>query len=475
MGATLLRLYRCARIAWRALAAATAPRKLALQFFLQATVGILVLAMLVPPFENPDEFNHMNRVDEIANGGFVARRYDGPLTSGGNVDTGINRIDAMIGGIRFHPERKVTRAMMLNANAVQWGHRMPATFANTSIYSPFLYLPAVIGDRAGKLFGFSIARTLILSRAATGIACAAVAAAAIALAGEAAMYLFIVLSLPMSLFLFASVSQDGPMLALAAMAIALALCIQNESPAARPARFVAVCACVCLLGIGRPAYAPFCVLPLLLTGIAWRQRVAGAALAVAGIAAWSLIAAHWSLINAVGSIGVDPPAQMRALLMHPTLWGTLAHSVVTGAQGMEGSSFFRETVGILGWQDVFLPDWFYIVAGCAWLGSVIVILPRDRPGLPPGAQGALFIAGAAAVVLVFLLEYLTWTPVGLPVVQGVQGRYFLPIALFLPGMLPNLRSAAAARICVPARILLLGFPALSIAVMVSCVVRRYYV
>jgi uncharacterized membrane protein len=456
------------------LAGATHPRRLAFQFFFQCSVAVLILALLVPPFENPDEFNHANRVDQISQGGLIATRFNGKRTSGGVVDTGINRIDAIIGPIRFHPERKVTRAMMLEARAIRWGARAPTTFANTSIYAPFLYMPAVVGVWLGKTLGLSITRSFVVARAISGLVCVLLASMAIAFADEAAVFLFIVLSLPMSVFLFASVSQDGPMLAMAAGAIALLSVLQKRPERAGCFCLIALCICLAALGIGRPAYATFCVVPLLLPRTGLRQRIVASAVSLCAVAVWSLVAAHWTMINAEAFRAVDPKAQIFALIRHPATVWTLATSVVTGAQGMEGSSFFREMVGILGWQDVILPDFFYGIAGCVLAGATVVSLARSTNLLPWWAMGVAALAGAGAIFLIFLLEYVSWTPVGFPIVQGVQGRYFLPVLLFLPAMLPALRNAIYRRVCAPITVVLLIFPLVSVAVTVAAVVHRYY-
>ncbi len=459
---------------YRMLLTATSPRSLAAQFWYQASIAVLILAILVPPFECSDEFNHFERADQISAGGLVATRYGGPRTSGGTVDAGINRVDAIIGVVRFHPERKVTRPMIDAAYAVQWGESLPTTFANTANYAPFLYVPAALGVRIGLALRLSVARTLIVSRILNGLACVSMAAAAVALAGEAAFFLFAALSLPMALFQFQAVSQDGPMISLAALAMALVSRISGAGRAARRWWLAGLTVCLALLALGRPTYAPFALVPFLLPRLSWRDRACCALCVIVPVAAWMLLTSRVTFFNAEDFRGVDAARQLAGLMRHPGLAWTLAESVVTGPQGMEGQSFYRETVGILGWLDVTLPGWFYVLAGAVLASAIIVILAREKPVVPPLSQAGFFLAGAGALSLVFVLEYLSWTPVGLAFVQGVQGRYFLPIIMFLPAMLPSLRNAAFARLCGPLRLALLGFPAVSVAVTVSSVVRRYY-
>lgn len=264
------------------------------------------------------------------------------------------------------------------------------------------------------------------------------------------------------------------MLALAAGAVALISIVQKGDEARGRFCLVLLGVCLALIGLARPAYAPFCLLPLLLRGFRWPERNFVAAAALLNIGIWSLLTARLTMINAVAFRGVDPEAQVSFLAWHPSIWRKLTASVLTGAQGMEGSSFYRETVGILGWQDVILPDPFYMLSGCALAAAVIVTLPRSKPLLPALAQGAAFAIGLVAIILVFLLEYISWTPVGFPIIQGVQGRYFLPIALFLPCMLPVIRSRVMSALCSPVRAALILYPTLSFSVTIAAVVHRYY-
>ncbi len=201
---------------------------LAFLFCVYATIAVSLLATLVPPLENPDEINHVHRAEQVASGQWLARRYAGKHTSGGMVDLGVNRVDEPIGIIRFHDDRKVTRTMLSQAGNVVWGIPTGITFANTSIYPPFFYLPAAFGIRVGQVLHQSIVRTLVLARVFNGLCCIAVTTLAIAASGRTAPLLFSVLCLPMSLSLFAAISQDGLMLSASAMAIAMVRQLRSD-------------------------------------------------------------------------------------------------------------------------------------------------------------------------------------------------------------------------------------------------------
>jgi uncharacterized membrane protein len=96
----------------------------------------------------------------------------------------------------------------------------------------------------------------------------------------------------------------------------------------------------------------------------------------------------------------------------------------------------------LGWQDVLLHSWTYVI-----LTVFLILVPLQKMQIH-GRIRVTVISGLTAagyVVLVYLIFFLTYTPVDIDHVRGVQGRYFviaLPVtAIFLASLvnreLPN--------------------------------------
>ena len=452
---------------------------IALIFGLQAILAVTLLAVLVPPFENSDEIAHFQRVDQISRGGLIGIRID-PHHSGGLVHSGINQVDAFIGMIRFHQDKKVDRAMLRQADAVRWGGIERLDFSNTAVYPPILYLPAVVGIWIGKSYGLPVAATLTLSRVISSVSCVMVACVAIALAGEYALLLAVILSLPMSLSVLSALSQDGPMLAAAALSVALLRRIRDapvvDGRAEPDLWWLSIS--LGLLAMGRPAYAPFAILPMLLSQFRLLRRLAASGAAIACAALWSLCAVILTTSNSSWDRGVEPRAQIERLLLHPDLIAPLAMRTMMGRQGMEGQSFFREFVGVLGWIDVVLPEWFYVTAGIVLMLAILCTLVGARPLVLSWHLGIAFLAPFSASALVFLLIYVTWTPFGFPFVDGVQGRYFLPIALLLPVCLPvwpSFKLPQAEHLVRLVRVLLVCFPTISMVVTIVSIVNRYFI
>ncbi len=436
---------------------AVIPRLLAALFCVYAAVAVPAIALLMPPFQAADELNHAERADQIAYGGLLAVRLD-DSRAGGTVDLGLDRLAATVEGVRFHREVKETRAMADRAAGTGWGGKGVMSFPNTAIYPPLLYLPSALGQAAARTAGLSVLHGMLLSRLLNGAASAAAAAAAIALSGGLAPLLFTTLCLPMVLALFGSMSQDGPMIALSALSAVLLV----RAPAIRHG-LVLGCAALAMVAMARPAYLPLCLLPLL-SPVPLRARLGAAGGAIGAVLGWTLLA---DLVTLPQVASVQMARQVQALVLHPGLCLTLLRTTMQ-IQWDQGCPYCRQAVGVLGWLDTTLPNPYYALTGLVLLAAFCVsCAPASLDTRRRIAVAGMVVAAAGAV---FVLQYLSWSPIGSRTIEGIQGRYVLPLVPFLGLALPRgrvrLPAWAVAGLCF--------YPALSIAVTLRAIVFRYY-
>jgi hypothetical protein len=381
----------------------------------------------------PDEPAHLMRAAELAHGEIVGKVVDG--SAGGVIDGAIGRLWQVFVDYRKPDAPPVPNDVYEEARQVHWlnesGH---ADFPNTAQYGPIPYLPQALGLRLGCLFGLDLLDSYYLARGLAMVATLALGAWALALSGRIRPLGRIVLLLPMSLFLTgSSISQDGILIALGLLVAAIAgRAIDRDRPP-EPGLYAAAAAAVAILAMARLPYATLAFLFLLKP-----MRGRGAVVAVAFI---GLVVGGWlwatADLRAVAAFpagrDVDMHRQLAWLLEDSSRPWTLA--VDTLGDETYSTFYLQSIIGNLGLLTLLLAPWAYSWAlyalGGGWLAGCF-----GARHLRPLDMLAAWLAIGLAVGGIFLGIYLTWTAVGAGRIEGVQGRYFLPLLGFLPLLVP---------------------------------------
>jgi len=469
----------CVTLAYRSLAVTNAASELlqgmrarqlsfATLFLLYGLVAVFPLALLMPPYQAADEGAHFLRADDVELGHPLG--YRSGANSGGTVDQGIAASYGIFYPIVLHPENKATAAMFDRAAVIGWkSNKSFSDFANTSIYPPLFYSVSALAIAIGKVADLPVTSTLTLARMFNGVVGVGLGASSIALAGMAGPWFFVLLTLPMTLAQMASASQDALLFPTAAVAAALFIrLLRGES--SDIGGFALLCVLLAVVSTGRFTYGTLALLPLTLHRVSLLYRVLGALAVAAAAIGWSWIASSFALVQ-FGLPGANASGQVRHILAQPWSVFDLAVNTVKYQYDLYLESF----VGKLGWLDVRLP-WLYLAL--AWgvillgiLTSVTVGALTRRAGAVTGIVSFALLASAAAL---FAALYISWTPVGNFIVDGVQGRYFIPLAFFVPALLATGPRSLLGRSGGAAKIVIASFPLLTIPVLITSIVMRYY-
>ncbi len=447
---------------------------LPLYFFIYGLVVVPTIAYVTPPYQVSDELSHFQRADMVSLGEWVGERRE--TVSGGVVSAAIGKAVDVFWPLVLHPERRTTPDMFDKAAAIGWdGGKDYQTFENTAIYPPIFYLPSAAGIKIGKATGLSVVQTLYLSRDMTGLVAVVIGTIAIALAGSGALWIFALLTLPMALSSMASVSQEALLLATAALAAGLYISnIRQEQ--ARRHDFPLLCIALAAIATGRLPYAALALLPLAVRNAPLRTRLVGSGSVLAVAFVWSVITAKYAYVK-YGIGTASAPDQLAFLLAHP---GRIP-GIIRNTFSVDGTLLLESFVGRLGWLDLWLPA-SYIVAAWIVLGAAAFCVAGLRRSW---SKAAPFITGGAVSLsfgAIFAALYLSWCPVGFDYAGGAQGRYFIPLALFLPAILPPPPrrqgtagvGGALARAATLARGAVLTFPIVSFVVVLAGLADRYY-
>ena len=208
----------------------------------------------------------------------------------------------------------------------------------------------------------------------------------------------------MALFLNGSYSPDPMTYALTILCLALLL------RGARAFPIAAIASVLC-----KPAYL---LVPLMSPFLRRRRAVViEISTVIAVLAAAFVGAAQYHPVRRDAL--ADPHQQLSNVLAHPL--HVLRLIVVDYVAN--GTSYLKMFVGHLGWLDVPLPSaivYLYIAAVlCAAIMTGGIIARRFRI--------VAFFAVAGTLIGIGLSQYLVWTPVNADYIEGIQGRYFLPI------------------------------------------------
>jgi uncharacterized membrane protein len=120
--------------------------------------------------------------------------------------------------------------------------------------------------------------------------------------------------------------------------------------------------------------------------------------------------------------GIDPSGQRAWIEAHPLQFADIVWRTFL----VYWSPILHSAVGVLGWLDTALSPRYVKLFYCALIVSGIVAGARAaRPGW--AERGLAALLAISTYLLMALISYLTWTPVGAPLIHGWQGRYFLPL------------------------------------------------
>lgn len=427
------------------------PKNIAVLLFLLLALPVsCFMAWALPPYFNVDETNHVMRAETVLQGYFFGER-DADGSSGGLIDEGLLELLSRYWPILTEPGRAVSPAVAAEASTVPWaGKARFVHIPNTAIYPPTLYLPTMAGLWTGKALGLGVEDSIRLARFANIAAAMALIVMALRLAAFGHAPLLAVALWPMCLVQYAACSQDGLLIALSALYAALLTRAIAREGRSTPAEFIGLALVTLLLSMSRPANLAL-MLPLLLLVPARIARMPGWFMLVPVLllpVTWALHAmVHVQVMQPHGHVVPDLGAQLSHMLAHPFAFpSALVHTLVEW-----GWPFTVAMLGWIGWSQVniMLPDGLYPFY--LWIFGLVLALSALAPGNRPGwrVKTGLAMALTGTCIAIFLLQYLTFTAVGADQVDGVQGRYFAPMALLLGLVMPALGYRLPARLHAP--------------------------
>lgn len=459
-----------------------------LLYALIAALALGLFCVAIPPGWGWDEQSHVGRAYQVSEGVLI------PLAH-----THDARLSAMLPDSLVDLEMDGHRAANAVERGAPWWQRADAASSNAAALwraplstvtqdydisnaaaSTFVaYAPAAAGLALGRLFGLDTGGVLLLGKIVNALVYLLLTWAAVRLLrGHRVRWLFFVVALlPGAITQAAYVTADTytNAISLLFVALVLRLHLSGTAPSWR------ILGGTALAGIGvvmaKPSYA--LLLALLLT-VPWRRvlpaawvspdarrsglrgaGLVGGYLAVSALLTLAVLRLTASAAPAIAAMydrGADPVAQTQAIVAQPfEAVAVLVRSVV-----YYGEVWLKSLLGAVGYNAVDVPQPFALL--CIVL-LVLAALVGER--IRPLAGGAWIVVAAVTGWVAIMAIYVSFSSLGAPAADGVQGRYFIP--LLIP-LLIGCRTLLPMRATLSDRAATVLFPVGSAAVLASVTV-----
>jgi uncharacterized membrane protein len=361
-------------------------------FFVVALVLGVAYAFVTPPFAVPDETLHFFRGEAIAGGHFVPNGGGKPDSA--HVAQGVQTLVYLF--LNVH-SMTLARSLPLEPQ------KQPVVYF-PAWYTPLPYAPQATAAAICNALNVRPLVAFYAGRVANLIASLLLIVMAMRIAPQMETIFAAAALLPTTLTEFASWSADALTISLAFLLTAMLFAGARNMPSV---------AAAFALGLCKPAY--------FLIALLRPKRVA----VIAAMAAGTLVAfwyAHLAYYQQRTGLPIDASAQLRCIVSDPLHFARVVAN---------------------DWREHWLHHVETMIGGATLVEIVLLIAVGLTSGL---AIARATRVGALAIAIITILgvqlsQYLIWNIVCGEVIEGVQGRYFIPILpLLLAAMaLPRVR------------------------------------
>lgn len=440
-------------------------------FVIIALVFGLALMIITPPLWGADEGAHFIRAYQISRGEFSQKpiTLNGQHSNAGLIPSSFARLNdlraADISDAVPGEKHQVDDISAYNraANVPISKDKLVVNPYGKIIYSPIVYIAPAAGIFVSHFFNPAAITLLYMARLATLIFFISLVAIATYILRKTAVkwLVFVIALLPMSLYQASVVSPDSLLLGLSLIFFAILYVTLYANHRLGRKEIALITLTACALTLVKMPYV-FLTLSLVLLPLPKSISPRKKLFIKFGIPLLSIMVALFSLISvrggaaAINSSGIDLVGQLHAIVFHP------AHYLYMLANSITVLDWVPQIIGLFGSSFIFIPGiMIQVLLVSLALTTFLETKKTDYDTDKADKLSAITNISASLLVALAIITtlYLAWTPVGANLVQGIQGRYFLPIVAFF---LLGLRQFTRARLLISEKSAIIGYPLLAI-------------
>lgn len=408
-------------------------------------MGIFICT--TPPAWGLDEQVHIARAYDISNGNMYPKALGDKGYYGANIPVSlINLIDHghyesnTVDKSRYFFDRKDIRDPEKNVrlgNAqINEQNAKTYSFGQTGAYSPAIYAPASLGMLLSQKLDLSVGIMVNFARAFQAAMYIALCYTALRIlkALKTKWLVFAIALLPTSLFQASIITADTFTIGVSILFFAYVVKLITQLNTISKLQLVWLLVITSLLMITKPSYAIFVlaitVIPQKLFASKRKALIAKAAIMTSSMIVLTTVSAIGVKYSDSMAIylspetfaNINPVDQIKWIILNVVdFLQIMAKTILLNAQVWTNS-----IVGTLGYSAIITPYLFvtYTVLILAAISLYSKVVSKR--------VGAVFLLlGLSSAVLVIILLYANFNPVGATEILGVQGRYFIPCLPFI--------------------------------------------
>lgn len=399
-------------------------------FVLLGLLAGLIFIFFVPPFQSPDEPVQFGKAVAISEGKLLSQKVDN--IAGNYIPASIDKFETVYRDICFGLTEKTSIKKINDSKSIKFdeNNKVFANLKYHSMYSPLAFLPQSAGVFAAKFFTDSVYWIMICAKSALLIFYILFGYYAIKAMPFAKNLLMLILLMPMSLFLGASVSADGVLIAVSAFFAAKVFQYSFQKKVITNKQYAILFACAIALSLIKQSF----LITLLVLFIPKEKFGVKPIKKISALLLTSfLISVLWSKIAYsvfVPMQGANPQLQTKFILMHPVIYAkTFLYTIINSLKLLVYSF-----IGILGWVNVVLFPYPFVYFLYLFLFAVNIFLKSGED-----MKDVLFLRRQKLFLFLWIVLnftticttiYISWVkPYYTGLFYGLQGRYFIPLAL----------------------------------------------
>ncbi|MFZ3590416.1 DUF2142 domain-containing protein [Bacillus sp. DJP31] len=401
--------------------------------FLVTSIPVgLILTLIVPPFDHLDELEHYYRSFEVSEGKFTNQVTEQGL--GNYLPLSLMNT---VQEVRFiHQEGyRYTDVKDALHNKINPDDRIFIRNYASS-YAPIIYIPQALGMIVGRVIFDSPIMMMFLGRIINFLTYVAIAYIAIMIVPVKKKLFYLVALMPMAIIQATSLSADAITNSSALLFVSYILYLAYGEIDSIKSKHIAICILIGLfVGLSKIVYLPIILLFLIIPLVKFEDKKDFMKKAIIILIGCTLPFLVWNVLNISNlsvpdlrvNPGVSPKNQVLFILTHPFHYikyfiDTLllqGPSQILSMVGKVATNYFYPAPSIVIYTFIFMLFFFGITNDESELS--IKYRLKDR---------LIFLFTFFSVTfLIFTALYVGFTTVGGPIILGVQGRYFIPIAV----------------------------------------------